>query len=332
MKQLTAFLALISVVAAMAACTPEAFNNGEAKNDPNELTVTGNATEITHRSVRITAFANLPIELGDAIFGIVCSTNPSPSNENGILVEGTAIDVNNMYSVEVDGLMPNTTYYYASFIRNGRVYQYGEVKSFTTKNFEFTAIDMGLSVKWADCNVGATRPEEYGNYYAWGETDTKSKYNWSTYKWSNGDNNKLTKYCPSDKTDYWDGTGSPDGKTVLDLEDDAARSNWDGSWRMPTDEEWTELRNNCTWTWTTQNGVNGRLVTSDINGNSIFLPAAGGRYGSDFGYVGSYGYYWSSSLNPDYPDLAWSVYFNSDYVFRSSYYRYYGLSVRPVMD
>ncbi|MGN0187212.1 MAG: hypothetical protein ACI392_05635 [Paludibacteraceae bacterium] len=186
-------------------------------------------------------------------------------------------------------------------------------------------VDLGLSVKWATCNVGATTPEAYGNYYAWGETAPKETYAWSTYKWCNGSYDTQTKYCT--KSSY----GTVDNKTVLELADDAARANWGGAWRMPTDAEWTELRENCEWTWTTRNGVNGREVTSRINGNSIFLPAAGYR-DNDVSYdAGSYGYYWSSSLDTDDPDGAWDVYFYSDYADRDYGGRYYGQSVRPVL-
>ena len=191
------------------------------------------------------------------------------------------------------------------------------------------AIDLGLSVKWASCNVGAIQPEGYGDYFAWGETDPtqKSSYNWSTYIWCNGSSSSLTKYNTASSR------GVVDNKTILDLEDDAARANWGGTWRMPTDAEWTELRNNCTWTWTTQNGVNGTLVTSNSNGNSIFLPAAGSRGDSSLDVAGSGGYYWSSSLNTDYPHRACNVYFHSSSVGRNyNYHRYYGLSVRPVCE
>ena len=195
-----------------------------------------------------------------------------------------------------------------------------------TGNHEY--VDLGLSVKWATCNVGATKPEEYGDYFAWGETQPKSTYDWSTYKYCNGSYNTLTKY--NNSSSY----GTVDNKTTLDLSDDAARANWGGSWRMPTDAELTELREQCTWTWTTQNGVYGYKVTSKKSGytnKSIFLPAAGYRRGSSLDYAGSNGYCWSSSLNTDYPNGAWNVYFNSDYVdSRDSYSRYYGFSVRPV--
>ena len=194
-----------------------------------------------------------------------------------------------------------------------------------TGNHEY--VDLGLSVKWATCNVGATKPEEYGDYFAWGETTTKSTYNWSTYKYCNGSYNNLTKYC----TDSYYGT--VDNKTQLELSDDAARANWGGSWRMPTDAEMTELREQCTWTWTTQNGVYGYKVTSKKSGytnKSIFLPAAGYRGGSSLDNAGSNGSYWSSSLRTDYPGSAWYVYFGSSNVLRHNYYRYYGFSVRPV--
>ena len=191
----------------------------------------------------------------------------------------------------------------------------------TENGYEY--VDLGLSVKWATCNVGATKPEEYGDYFAWGETEPKDYYDWSTYKWCNGSYDTQTKY--NTNSSY----GTVDNNTTLDLSDDAARANWGGSWRMPTHEEQEELRTQCTWTWTTQNGVNGYTVTGP-NGNSIFLPAAGYRYDSSLDYAGSYGRYWSSSLSTDYPYYAYELYFNSDYVGWSNNDRCIGFTVRPV--
>lgn len=207
------------------------------------------------------------------------------------------------------------------------------------------AIDLGLpsGLKWASFNLGASKPEEYGDYFAWGETEPyysrqnpltwnegkEAGYDWSSYKWSMGDYDKLTKYCPAEKTFYWEGSGLPDDKTVLDPDDDAATVNLGGKWRMPTDMEWTELRENCTWTLTTQNGANVWRVTSS-NGNSIFFPAAGYRYSTDLDYYSSYGFYWSSSLNTDYPGDAQNVACTTDGVSRSSGSRNSGCSVRPV--
>ena len=189
-------------------------------------------------------------------------------------------------------------------------------------------VDLGLSVKWATCNVGADSPEEYGDYFAWGETTPKTTYNWSTYKYCNGSSSTMTKYCI--KSSY----GTVDNKTTLELTDDAARVNWGGKWRMPTRAEQDELRNtsNCTWTWTTQNGVKGYKVTSKKNGNSIFLPAAGCRIGGSLYDAGSDGYYWSSSLNADNGHYACYLLFDSDYVVWYDNYRYYGRCVRAVCE
>lgn len=194
------------------------------------------------------------------------------------------------------------------------------------------AVDLGLSVRWASWNVGASAPEEYGDYYAWGETAPKEDYNWSTYKWCNGSFRSLTKY--NTKSSY----GTWDNKLYLDLADDAANSYFGRGWRMPTNDEWSELRDNCTWKWTDNykgTGVAGMIVTSNIevyNNRSIFLPAAGARDESDLVKVGTNGYYWSSSLSAGDPAGALSADFYSGVHRKSSYYRYYGFPVRPVID
>ena len=180
-------------------------------------------------------------------------------------------------------------------------------------------VDLGLpsGLKWATCNVGANAPEDYGYYFAWGEVEPKITYNWDTYKYY--DDSNLTKYT------------SNDSKTVLDPEDDVATVNWGGAWRMPTKAEQDELRNNCTWDWITQNGVNGYKVTGP-NGNSIFLPAAGYMGGGTLYSAGSYGRYWSGSLDADCPRYAFVVGFGSDYVDWAGSGRFCGLAVRPVCE
>ena len=179
-------------------------------------------------------------------------------------------------------------------------------------------VDLGLSVKWATCNVGANKPEEYGDYFAWGETTAKETYNWSTYKWYNSSTDRITKYR------------ALSGTYLLELSDDAARVNWGSSWRMPTMEEQDELRIQCTWTWTTQNGVNGYKVTSKSNGNSIFLPAAGFRYDSSLFDVGRDGNYWSSSYRYESTRAVYNFNFSSSSVDKYEYFRFIGQSVRPV--
>lgn len=191
------------------------------------------------------------------------------------------------------------------------------------------AVDLGLSVYWGTTNIGASKPEDYGDYYAWGETEPKESYSWSTYKYGTSSSGPFFKY--NTISSY----GSVDDKTVLEPEDDVASVKLGGKWRMPTDAEWTELRTKCTWTWTTNyngTGVKGQIVTA-TNGNSIFLPAAGYRRDTKLYDAGSYGYYWSSSLNTDKPSITWYVNFNSGTVRRRDYgYRSYGQSVRPVSE
>ena len=212
-------------------------------------------------------------------------------------------------------------------------------------------VDLGLSVKWATCNVGADNPEDYGDYFAWGETEPKNTYSWSTYKWRNDSYNTLTKY--NNNGNY----GTVDNKTTLVPADDAAAANWGGAWRIPTYQEQKALRDSCYWEWTTN--YNGKTVSGYIvykvknpddmgkkktSGSSIttvasyslsdthiFLPAAGYRDGTGLYNAGSSGYYWSASFNESYPTYAWYVEFGSDDVSSYGYGRYYGCGVRPVL-
>jgi hypothetical protein len=188
------------------------------------------------------------------------------------------------------------------------------------------AVDLGLSVKWATCNLGATRPEEYGDYFAWAETAPKDDYSWGTYKWCMGDMYTMTKYCNNSYHGY---NGFTDGKTVLDLEDDVAHVNLGGNWRIPTRAEWNELSANCTWTWIQENGINGGKLTSRINGNSIFLPAAGHMSNTDLFAAGSYGLYWCSILDTS-PYNAKYIQFASHLFGTHNRARYNGFSIRPV--
>ena len=189
-------------------------------------------------------------------------------------------------------------------------------------------VDLGLSVKWATCNVGANKPEEYGDYYAWGETSTKESYYQFGIFFKNGG---FMKYSTNELFAF---NGITDNKTTLDLEDDVANAKWGGSWRMPTQAEFNELINNCTWNFTTQNGVYGYKVTSNKTGytdKSIFLPVGGVHYDNKFEMEGSYGYYWSSSLssNSDFYSYMLLLLYNGTYRVDTED-RYYGLSVRPV--
>lgn len=209
-------------------------------------------------------------------------------------------------------------------------------------------VDLGLSVKWATFNVGATAPEEFGDYFAWGETEPyyeagysqespqahwkegcSGGYIWSTYKYGDGFKNELTKYCDNSYYGYNDFT---DTYTTLLPEDDVAHVKWGGDWRMPTYSDILELINNCDCTWITQNGVEGLKVTNkEDSSRSIFLPAAGRRTGKSFYDVGSNGNYWSSSLsNHNQPSDALGFTFYSTNSAPGLYSRYSGNTVRPV--
>ena len=215
------------------------------------------------------------------------------------------------------------------------------------------AVDLGLSVKWANMNVGAEKETDYGDFFAWGETTgyssvyfatmTDHDFSWANYKWSAGskDGSKFSKYVPSTQSGYWGGAGTPDNILKLESADDAAAVNWGGSWRMPTYTELKELRDtksnttDYTWTWTTVDGHKGWKITSKksgTTGNSIFLPVAGYRQGTRLYRQGQNGLYWSSTLKEDSPNYAWYLGLDSGDDGMSNDIRRYGLSVRPVQS
>ena len=185
------------------------------------------------------------------------------------------------------------------------------------------AVDLGLSVKWATCNIGSNAPEESGEFYAWGEIKERSNFDWHTYKWCNGSSESMTKYCSSGAF------GKVDDKTVLDPEDDVAHVKWGGKWRIPTCEEMKELVNECTWEWITYEGVEGYHVTGP-NGNSIFFPAVGYLRGTNFIYRGSYGLYWSATLTEE-SSYAYILFCgDNDIDCTGGWLRRCGLPIRPV--
>lgn len=287
---------------------------------------------------------------GDSTNGpgiLKCGITYSPYNGyDPYLTKTVYADVNNLETGDTIVCMfsdfkYNTQYYYRVFFRLGSMVADGNIKTFkyifvpkengVENGHDY--IEMGLRVRWATTNVGASSPEEYGDFYSWGETETKSDYSWASYKWCDGSYAYMTKYG------IGRGFGVNDNKTTLDLEDDVAQVKWGGGWRMPTKAEIAELRQKCIWTYTNQNGVDGFLVTSDVDGyrdRSIFLPIAGFRNDSDLLNVGIQGYYWSSTLSArDGGDKRGPFDGNCLYlssVGHESYdcYRNFGFSVRPV--
>ena len=191
-------------------------------------------------------------------------------------------------------------------------------------------VDLGLpsGTLWATCNVGASEPEDYGNYYAWGETTTKITYNLVTYKYANGSYIQLTKYCNDPRCGN---DGFIDNLTTLQASDDPATANWGGGWRTPTNAQWNELMNYTTNNWIAQNGVKGRLFTSKKNGNSLFLPAAGFRWDNELRNAGDYGCYWSSSLDTGVlGNVEYFDFYSDGYHMHSDFDRVRGQSVRAV--
>ena len=165
---------------------------------------------------------------------------------------------------------------------------------------DLEAVDLGLSVKWANMNVGASKDSGFGSYFAWGETKPKNYYSWGTYTWSQGDSQFLLKYSVADR------------KTQLTTSDDAASANMGGGWRMPTVDEYEELMDpaKCEWEWTTKDSVNGYKVTGKKTGNSIFLPITGFRFYEGVQFRATKGIYWTSTLYTGNPNKAWCLEFD----------------------
>ncbi|MBR3939266.1 MAG: DUF1566 domain-containing protein [Bacteroidales bacterium] len=242
--------------------------------------------------------------------GVCWNTSPNPTIDNNKTTDGSG---EGSFTSNITGLTGNTTYYVRAYATNSKGTAYGEERSFTTlpgiNGHDWVDLGLPSGTKWATCNVGATSPEEYGNYYAWGETTTKTSYN---------NSNSVT---------YGQSMNDISGNATYDV----ATANWGGTWRMPTKAEMEELVNNCTWTWTTQNGVNGYRVTG-TNGNSIFLPAAGNCGGTSRYRIGESGYYWSSTPLESNTNYAYTLDFDSGSRIVYLDGRSRGRTVRPVSD
>ena len=366
MKKVLFALSALALLCAFVACSPE-NNNGEGggnQDNPDEIAVTGEALDVTAFSAMLTGYANLPSEsAGDVEAGIMYGKGKS--FEEARMIAASGLDGDNSFTVKVTGLSPGTTYSYKSYVQSGTAIKYGAVKSFTTKESKCPegAVDLGIvmtradgttyDLYWAKSNLReggfCANPEDYGDYYAWGETDPyyeaghsrdnpcgnwrngKTGYDYASYKWCNGSNSTMTKYCTMGSY------GNVDDITVLqrgeksgETMDDVARYELGVKWRMPTLEEWIALMDQCTWVRTTQNGIPGTQVSA-ANGNSIFLPATGCRYDVELTHP-ERGFYWSSSLGTDLPNLARAMSFKPDRVLTCYESRAAGLSIRPVTE
>lgn len=255
--------------------------------------------------------------------GVCFSTsNPEPTVSDNTRTT-SEVDDDNCYVLNVLNVLKEFgTTYYRSYVRIDGTAHYGAVKQITINMPTLAtsgAVDLGLSVKWAACNIDASSPGDYGGYYAWGEIEEKSNYSWSTYFDSvDGSDSNFKKYAIGKKTQ-------------LDPEDDVAHVKLGGDWRMPTKAEQDELRKKCAWIWTTYGNHKGYVVIGST-GDALFLPAAGYRNDSGLHFVGSDGRYWSSSLVSDYSSSAYYLVFDSSsaYVDWSYDDRNCGRSVRAV--
>lgn len=264
-------------------------------------------------STTATSGGNVTDDGGAAVTarGVCWSTSPDPTIDDNKTTDGNGTGA---FTSQLTNLTHSTTYYIRAYATNSEGTSYGEQKYFSTLSDGMINghqyVDLGLSsgLKWATCNVGADSPEDYGNYYAWGETETKAEYT---------EDNSVT---------YGQQLNDISGNAQYD----AAAANWGGSWRMPTRDEITELMYNCSWTPETQNGVDGFKVTGN-NGNYIFIPASGYRDGSSSFIYGEC-YYWSSTPHQYSNDYSYILYSDYEYQSEDMNYRYRGLTIRPVSN
>lgn len=339
MKRMQDFIALMLVSLAIVSIGCKKVDNNNQSHEVTLSLTTMEPYDITQTSAMCGCEVIVSENFSLAELGICWDTVRNPT------VNGAHLFTNNWsgsFTCLLDSLEPNTNYYVRSYALKGVMYYYGDEKNFTTEDTisggggsggggateEFTYVDLGLpsGLLWAECNVGATVPEEYGSYFAWGETQPKDFYDWINYKYGT-DWNLITKYCTDQELGL---NGFVDNLVTLEPEDDAATVAWGDGWRIPTKEEWNELNENTNAGWTTVNGVNGRRFVAS-NGNSIFLPAAGRRWAHEFYDVGNYGNYWSSSLYSSGAYFSWSINFYSNWwPSVDCKARYLGFSVRPV--
>lgn len=347
-KAMAAVMLMMAVIVSAGCTKPDEPNNGGNNNggnggeNNNEVCVTTyTPQDITPRTAVCGGEVVESQGLSLSELGVCWSTTFKPTVRDAHL---STMVWNEPFVCTITGLVPATTYHVRAYVRQGGNCYYGEEKSFTTESgggigtyngHEYVDLGLPSGTLWATCNVGADIPEGYGNYYAWGETTTKVNsynwgyYSWASYKYCNGDYNQLTKYCTNSDFGF---NGFTDNLKTIDSSDDAATVNWGSGWRIPTYDEWVELRQYTTSTMTMQNGVNGLFFTAN-NGWTLFLPAAGYyQLGSDILNVGDNGHYWSSSLDTGGPYDAWYFDLEKSYCpIPGNYYgRSRGHSVRAV--
>ena len=287
---------------------------------PSELTVaTSEVSGITYFSAFCGGNVSDDGGLDMVSRGICWSTSESPTVFDNVIFNGSETGE---FACVMTDLASATTYYVRAFAINTADTAYGEQRVYTTDVYSATgqSVDLGLpsGTKWADRNIGASLASEYGNYYSWGETATKEDYSWDTY------------LCSQNQCDTSEDPIFAAGLTnIAGTDFDAAHVIWGGTWQMPTDEQLSELLDNCTWIWSTQGGVDGYFVIGP-NGNCIFLPSTGCFDGTELTFCGFMGFYWTSTHCEYNTTNANHLLFNLLHSFENFLYRYYGQTIRPI--
>ena len=299
---------------------------GEVKKLEGNKVITG---ELNPESMTVSGWVRYYTGYDDFSYGICYGKNSVPTKENDRSVAGGRFDEDNNFKATMVRI-PSGKVYYRAYIVIGQKVYYGETFSFEHKMSIGEPVDLGLSVKWAGMNVGAVNDSDYGYYFSWGETEDKvGVSSHRNYRYCGNESSarlerKLIKY---NNNPYY---GDIDALTVLEPMDDAATVLWGSDWRTPTQAEFKELLDNCSWNWTPRNGVNGYEVTSNITGNTIFMPAGGGYSYEETINIGMVGIYWTRNLYENNATYAYCLFFNDDEPRLTNDERYYSFSIRAI--
>ena len=301
---------------------------------------TREAADVSAHSVTLCGKAEIEgVDVSRLSFGFILSEECLPDPDNGVVYDLSGTLSEQPFTTLVEGLLSETCYYYVAFVKFGYLIRTGAVKSFTTQEGEVPkgAVDLGLSVFWAEKNIGASAPEQFGDYYAWGEIATKEQYRANSYRFYQGWDARVTKYCTSS---YYGYEGFKDDILVLEPDDDVARQMLGEPWRMPTKEEFEELlatesdEENYTWEWTEIKGHKGWSITFKTNQNSIFFPSSGYQLETWQETFNRDGFYWTSSLYAKNPMYAWAAchVYEGTRPAMADKLRSTGYAIRPVME
>ena len=300
---------------------------GEVKRLEGNKVVTG---ELDLENMTVSGWVRYYTGYDDFSYGICYGKSSAPTKDNDRFVTGGKFDSDNNFKATLERIPFGKVYYRAYIVIGQKVY-YGDTYSFEHKMKIGEPVDMGLSVKWADINVGAVNDSDYGIYIAWAETEEKDISIRGNYKYGEGDpSDQYLQYALLKYNSDYSYAGVIDNKTVLEPMDDAASVYWGEYWRTPTQTEFKELVDNCVWTWTSKDGVNGYEVLSSVTGNSIFLPAGGGIFTGEEAWKGSAGCYWTSNVYDINPIYAYSYYLKKDEKSSQNFTRYSCLNVRAI--